>query len=680
MKLEFLNYSISPKKETAIVFFIIACLGVFLQLDYITEFPSNTHAWAQSDRYAIAKGFVNNNLSLFKPETFIMNHQFPYNWLASTNSSITAVDFPIHDYLVAVIMKITGIELPIVFRLYTLLYSFLGLFFLYKLSKLLTNSFFRSILVLIFAATSPVFVFYQGGFLPSIPSLSNAIIGVFFFVKYLRNNENLYFKLSIFFSTLAALNRTTFVIPLIAVFCLIALQAIRKQTKLKPKIISILLSILTIASYYIYNSYLREQYGSMFLNYIIPPRSLQDFLDVFNTTIALWGEQFFSKIHYFLWLITIIIALLYYYFGKIKGKRGISEIVLYTAIMLSGVLAFALLMFRQFAFHDYYFLDSFFLPILLLFIIALSVIPFTKAIKISSSILTILIAVPLIVNAYNSQKERKTTIWNRTDSTIENFKDTEQILDSLNIPSEAKMLVFTPHVPNIPFILMNRKGYVVFEMKSIVIKKALLWNYDYIIIQNDLLLTDIYPIYPEITSRINKIYDNGKISICKFNPIASYQGLKDFLDLPPPFFQSFVNYESPPLDHWQITEPITNKPFSGNSAGILTKEMEYGLTFKTSNLQKITQKRCILSFQSHFFSKNKIKDCLIVVAIREGDEVTFFQRFPLKDYLDSNNQWEKMELFCQLPRADSENHELSLFIWNTGNESLAIDDVKIQIY
>ena len=98
------------------------------------EFPKFIHGWAQSDRYALAQGFINNGFNLFKPETLVYNHQFPTNWLRPSNSTITAVDFPIHEYMVAIIMTIVNSTAPLVFRLYTLLYSFVGLFFLYKLS------------------------------------------------------------------------------------------------------------------------------------------------------------------------------------------------------------------------------------------------------------------------------------------------------------------------------------------------------------------------------------------------------------------------------------------------------------------------------------------------------------------------------------------------------------------
>jgi hypothetical protein len=68
--------------------------------------PSYIHSWTQSDRYAISLKFLENGFNFFKPQTFNL----------STIDGITGVDFPLHEYLVALIMKITGSSSPVIFR------------------------------------------------------------------------------------------------------------------------------------------------------------------------------------------------------------------------------------------------------------------------------------------------------------------------------------------------------------------------------------------------------------------------------------------------------------------------------------------------------------------------------------------------------------------------------------
>lgn len=150
-------------KGIGILFFFIILAFVYHH-KYINEFPSHIHAWAQSDRYALSLGFLENGFNFFKPQTFVYNHQFPDNWEVPSKQTITSVNFPIHDYIPALLMKITGNTSPWVFRMYILLYSFLGLFFLFKLTFSITKDYVKSAFAVLFAATSSVFVYYQPEF------------------------------------------------------------------------------------------------------------------------------------------------------------------------------------------------------------------------------------------------------------------------------------------------------------------------------------------------------------------------------------------------------------------------------------------------------------------------------------------------------------------------------------
>jgi len=243
---------------------IIVILGFLYQYKYLNDFPSYKHAWAQSDRYALSLGFMDNGFNFFKPQTFNYNRQFPDEWKVPSDQTITAVDFPIHDYIPALLMKITGTTSPRVFRLYILLYSFLGLYYLFKLSQSISKDSIKSLFVLVFAATSPLFVYYQGGFLPTIPSLSNAIIGIYFYLRYLTRKKYQYFWPAMLFLTLAALARLTFVIPLFAVLAVELLRILKKETKILPLLLPVGLTTIILIAYQIYNNHLRELYGSIF--------------------------------------------------------------------------------------------------------------------------------------------------------------------------------------------------------------------------------------------------------------------------------------------------------------------------------------------------------------------------------------------------------------------------------
>ena len=198
---------------------LLFSIAFLIHSPYISVFPAHVHAWAQIDRLALVLGYIENNFNLFQPQTFVLNHQFPNYWLSEDASSITAVDLPIHEYIVSLFVKITDCSVVYALRTYTIVLSIVGLFYLYKLNRLIGNNFAGALLVVMFTTTSPLYTYYQGGMLPSIACLSLSIVGLYYFIKYQKDKLNSDFLWSILFLTISALSRTSFAIPLIAVFC-----------------------------------------------------------------------------------------------------------------------------------------------------------------------------------------------------------------------------------------------------------------------------------------------------------------------------------------------------------------------------------------------------------------------------------------------------------------------------
>ncbi len=251
---------------------VLISLSVFFFRDSISLFPSFIHAWTQSDRYAIALGFLNNGLDFFHPQTFNL----------VTTDAITRVDFPIHEYLIGIIMKLTGNHEPVVFRIYILTYGLIGLGFLFRLSALFNKSFFKNLFVVLFLFLCPVFLYYADGFLPSIPSLSNLFIGYFFYFRSKKQDSSKDLRSAILFLTLAALARLPFFIFLFAVFGQECLGYLRNRKIMKGEVVAFGISFLIFASYQLYNSYLGKKYGSQFLTYFLPPKNLHQLKDWFE--------------------------------------------------------------------------------------------------------------------------------------------------------------------------------------------------------------------------------------------------------------------------------------------------------------------------------------------------------------------------------------------------------------
>lgn len=672
----------NPRFKSVVAFLSILILGVVFQKGHFNEFPSHTHAWAQADRYALAQGFLNNDFNLLKPETFVYNHQFPDEWRDEGKTSITAVDFPIHDFVPAILMKIAGSKAPWTFRLYIFLYGVIGLFFLFKLTMLFTNDFLKSIFVVLFAAASPVFVYYQNGFLPTIPSLANALIGLYLYGQYLKGEKRKAFYLSILFLTLATLSRTTFAIPLIAVLCVEALRAIRGQSSIRIMIFPFAFSFLIIASYALYNGSLRAEYGAIFLGHIMPPRDFQHAVDIIKDASAQWKYQYFSKTQYMVFLFLIIGTLGRFLFSKMNISRTTETWSILIGTVFLGCCAFAVLMLQQFRNHDYYFLDTFYLPAILLLVLLMKLMPPTKDPK--RKLLVVLVGVIFIVSmvmsALESQQSRTATgDWDQVGNTIVNFTGAEAFLDSVGVSDNAKILVLDAVAPNIPFLLMNRKGYAVMKPSAINIENALKWEADYIVFQNDYFLPKIYSKYPKIIEEARIVWDNGKISVCEKHSVDSGQTLDSFLALDKRLSTFEARFDSTSFVDSNWSNTYTLEADTSVFIGMIDGNKEFGLTFKSKDIPSLTQYDNTLFFNG-WFKSFEAKDCELVIAIHEAGENVYYKSYNLREIIPHSGEWNHVPLVLSLPKVQSEDYELSVFLWNTGKGELFYKDFWFRLY
>ena len=670
--------------ENYSVILIILLFGLLFQHRYLNEFPSHIHAWAQSDRYALALGFVDNNLDFFHPQTFVKNHQFPDDWKVPSNTSITAVDFPLHDYIPAIVMKLSGNHSPFIFRIYILLYSFLGLFFLFKLARCLTKDFYKSLFLVIFAATSSVFIYYQAGFLPTVPSLSNAIIGLYFYVKYIRTKQDRHFILSMLFLTLATLSRTTFAIPLVAVWGTEFLRIIRKQTLLRVKVLPIVFSIAFILGYYFYNGFLTKKYGSIFLAQLLFPSDFESAVSIVKAAWEHWGIQYFSVLHYIVFVV-LAITVIFVFAGsrnsQIKGEFKNEWILL--GLLFFGDLLFAAVMLPQFRHHDYYFLDTFFLPILLLLILVLTAMPTLnhKAKKVVVSILIVAIGALWLMNGMKTQLVRRITFPNdRVESAINNFTGAERFLDSIGISKDASLLVLTAPAPNLPFILMNRKGYVLMKPSRERIEAALEWPADYIVYQNEYFVTDIYGNDPSVIRKMEKVADNGKITVCRKANIET-NNLSDFLQFDEKVLiqKQTINFDDAFTPDWENANITTLRSCSAPNSSLLDSTQVFGLTYRLSTANWLSENGAVL-FVSTKIWHEALNDIELVVSITDENETIFYKPINIDKLLKKGMSWENLELTYILPKIDKNDAQLGIYFYNPGKNRVSIDDFSFQIY
>ena len=631
------------KDKWAIAFIWIA--AIVLQLPYLNEFPAYFHAWCQADWYAIAKGFLNNGFDFFHPESYIYNKQFPDDFIKPYGDTITSVDFPIHCYIVAILMKLFGTSAPWVFHCWTLLCSLVGLMFLYKLAKRLTNDEVKALLVVFFTMTSPVYGQHFAGYLPCAPAVAWTCVGLWAYLRYYEEGKQKYFIIGVAFLTLATLIRTTFLIVLVAIFCFEFLRVLRKESTWKDKLLPIFLSLLLIAGFFLWNLHLRTEHGTLFLNKLRPAESWADALRIIKWAIKSWTFHYLTPIHYL--LLVVFVA----WFGHImfchrkERQTATSKVSLWWLCggWFFGCVLFFIAMFKQYEDHDYYFVDTFFLPLVFFVVLLLRKIPLNTWGK-----RVLLIAMVLLWASAATMLNYRRGWGNETHQTELRFEGADQFLDSAGVSRDAKIIALYVYPQNVPFLKMERKGYTAMNTTDSVAIKALTWDYDYIVIENVVLEREFYEA-EAILSHLYKVADNGRISLCRYSDTVVCKS-------PEAFLGKAYNWVNLPCslqlnDNEEYPCNIQTQPFSKDF-----KRVEVHYTIDV-NIAKTTQPIYIVQ---------ELKDA-------NGNVLDWRNRKLQPTNYTAYNQWNRLE-YVDFVSDVKAGQQYNVYFWNPDKVGLQLKD------
>lgn len=645
---------------SALMVLILIFGAVYLFNGTMDKYPAYVHAWTQSDRIAIAQNFQENGFDFFHPAT--------YNLL--TKDGITQVDFPIHDYLVAVVSSATNTSIVSVFHWYNLIYSIVGLFFLFHLLLLATQSPMRSIIGTAFVFTLPFYVYYQNGFLPSTASFSNLFIGLFFIFNSFTRKKG--YVIGVIFITLAALARSPFFIFLFALFLTEIVQGIRLKKFQFSRLSQLFIGVVFFIGYYAYNQYLGSTYGSMFLNETLHFTSFSNFIEVITGAANRWSEQLLSPFHAILLLLLIGTSL--YQFKQLNPlSNRLKYLIAYWMISAVGVLLFFIAFGRQFIDHDYYYIDSF-LPLLTFWIIfMLATVSIPK--KWYTPIGTVCFV--FIFYFFGHAKDIQTTRYtppfdDRVEYAYNVYKNAVKDLLNWGVDKTDTLYVINANSTNIPFTVWGLKGYTNLKTRASVLAPELDSNFSFATMVDSIFYNNVYKDYPAIINRLEKVNGNGELSLYKKSKTSGKNAFFDLLH-----FETHTDYTNTENFPKYATEwiPIIDVDSAYGKALNIEEKNVYALTVRDTIRKKLENKPLRALLVSDYFQNDSSR---MQVVLKVGDY--YGVRYTISE-LKKFNEWDKKQFsFFVDPGKFKVGDEWIIYIWNPEKTKLILDNTNLILF
>lgn len=672
-----MQLKLTPKQENGILLILFLCLGFFYQFNRIGKLPITAHPWAQSDKYALALGFLNNDFNFLKPETFLMNREFPHNFKKPADNSITSVNFPFHEFMVALLMKVMQNNSIGVFQLYNYIFSFIGLFALFKISRFMGISFLGSLSITIFTNLSPIFLIYQVSTLGIINTLSLVLLAIYFYLLFRKQLAFKFFFISFTLFTLACLIRSTALIPFIAIMITELFRSIANKKFYLLEFICVLASFTALWAHYQYmNLHMVYHYGSVFLYYLVPAKNLAEIKEISKIALEQWGLHYFS-ISQWISLITIVIIGLFLLFKQKQLSNRLTTLSLIAIFSFGGYFLFSIAMFTKFKEHDYYLLDTLYIPIILLLIIFLQQI---EKNLVKRKTRYIIVTLPLLTSMLIEGKQTQAKAienkpWLHTNEIIEDYKEASKKLDDLEISKAAKVLVIgAENCPNLPLTLLNRKGYILRWKTKEELENVLQWDYDFLLFRKQHFFTYYYDLWPDFLNHFEILEKKDNVVIAK--PTKNHYAYKkeDFID--------YKDYELISEYSLSIDNPSSEWSkiqMDSNRFGVVNHQDEFGLTFEL-DISLYQNNPVWLNFSFELFSVDSLEQAEVDLAVvdKEGN-TPFYQPFTLSRHQKTRERWNMIQIMKQF-QLPNHSKRIKLYFWNRGNEEFQYRNVKLTLH
>src|SRR5882672_6950515 len=187
------------------IVFIICVLAVAARLIFIDQPYVDHWSWRQSDVAAIARNFLQNGFRFGYPQI---------DW-AGNAPGYVGTEFPILPFIAAVCYKFAGVH-EWIGRIQAVILFAVSLPFFFLLVREIFGST-AAVWATFFYCFTPLNIFAGRSFMPDVPSLSLAIVGLYFFLRWVQHNESWSFFVAAIAISLSFLIKITSIVIVVPV-------------------------------------------------------------------------------------------------------------------------------------------------------------------------------------------------------------------------------------------------------------------------------------------------------------------------------------------------------------------------------------------------------------------------------------------------------------------------------
>jgi hypothetical protein len=661
--------------------FLIVMLVVSVYYQYpstVLKRPQSVHRWRQCDGASIALNYYYNGLNFLQPEVHFLHGN------DITNGKAAPSEVPLLYFVVALLYYIFGYH-DFIFRLFNLLIFYLGLFYLFKLSRLILKDFFWSLVPPLMLFSSPVIVYYANNFIPNTVALSLAIIGWYhFFIFYAHRHEK-HFNYAFIFFLLAGITKVTALSNAVIVLFLLFLDktgispfnAISKRRFWVKSAMMLFIFVLS-AAWIFYAKWYNGLHGSHnFSTQTFPYWKMdkEQIAGVFHLMKVIWYRDYYFPAT--IGLFAILLVVLPFFLKKLY-----KPLLVIGYVQLAGFIVYCLMWFEGLAHHDYFFIHFYLMPV---FFFLNGIYGLQKALegKRLYNWIKWLALIFLITNIVHAKIQHHKRYYGWQNDLGMNA-DTYEITPFLREKgiSNQDRVIYLHDVCLVPLYLMDQPGWFFHKHQgnytpehymadSIFIQKMLDAGAAYIICNDQgemLKRTAFHPYFSHLFGtfknsyvfKLNDSISNFRINEKPWHDTLFFCGFETGM----PKDKILLCGQGRLLKIGGLLQDTIS--CSGSKAGVFIPENPYDFSFYIKKIQTHDN----LKIETCVYPKSPKLN--IVISDPGNPNI----RNDHTQFAHLNGIWDKAFMEYQVPW-DFDNDSMLVYLWNWGNDTIFIDDIMV---